>query len=187
VGPWTARLSGTLVLSLLLICGILAGCASPPSQASHEVSVDTRLIGPWRAMTAQVAGHDPLRADSWTTASLTFRHDGLLITNGESCGAPHFIANGRHITLHWPRSSDCFTYSVGAPGAVSLRLADLVERLEETQSGIRYVVRGTTTLIVAAGRYRVVFRRGPPPQTPAMVGPSSPGLYSGTASTTPPR
>jgi hypothetical protein len=154
----------------------------------HQVSIDdVRLIGQWRATTAQVAGHEPLRADSWTTVSLTFRHDGLLITNGESCGAPHFTVDGQRITLHWPRSSECWTYDSGTPSSLSQRIADLVERLEESQSPIRYAVRGTTTLTVAAGRYRIVLRRGLRPPSPATVGPSTTGPYSGSVSASPTR
>jgi len=180
----TARTGRALVMPVLVVACLATGCAtrsaSSAAAARQRPTSDQRLVGHWRATTARQADDKPLQADYSTTASLTFRADGVLIANDESCrGAPHFTADGARLTLHWPRRSECYGSMSGTRNA--FRIAHIVERLV-SQSPIRYSLRGTTTLIVSAGHYRVVLRRGFTPQRPPTIGPSTHVPYPGPPS-----
>lgn len=142
---------------------------------------DARLFGFWKVQAIDITGKGWLRADPSTTASLRFRRDGLLLVNGERCGASHFRTASGRLLLRWPAQSSCYF------GALGTRLALRIEDTLDTLMGrppLTYAVRAGNTLTVAANGYRVRLVRGQPPeQARTSLGPSSPVPYSGTATT----
>lgn len=190
---WVRR-SGGLALAVLAACGVLTACASqqpPRSETSHrqtqprpQPSNDVSLIGQWRVTRAQIGAAHPTPADGSVTTWLTFREDGELIDSDEHCDPPiHFSADGSWITLHRPGNFDCAGFTRRTPAA--LRIREAVEEVT-SHAHIRYELRGSDTLTLAAGSGRVVLRRGLAPPVPTTVEPSSPGPYRGSATTAPP-
>ena len=155
-----------LALCVLLGCVALAACASGPADRparSHaSVPRDVRLLGSWRVTSATVADHAMVGADTMTIASLRFRRDGLLITNGVRCGAPRFVTDGRSLELRFPRTSTC-SFTLGSSER-ALRLATILASLT-SRHRITFAVRDKL-LILAGGRYRVVLTRGVPRRDP---------------------
>lgn len=163
----------------------LATAANLRTSTTPAAARDPRLFGTWRVKSARVTGHDVLTADDATTASLTFRRDGLLVVNAQECGAPHFAAAHGGIDLQWPTIARCFEDGSATPRAA--RIAGILETLIR-RSPLTYTFDGTAVLTVQDARLHVDLVRGRVPVVPEPTpGPSSPAPYSGTDVTSPPR
>lgn len=174
-------------LSLLLVAYLLTSCTSEPSRpnatAARTIARDARLFGVWRVESVQILGHVRLTADASTTASLRFRRDGLLIVDGEKCGAPRFTTSSRHLKLHWPANTDCASFTAGSP--LDSRIAGILERLVDRRP-LTYAVVGKTLTLAVVHKFRVLLHRGRLSARRPSVGPTSPVRYSGSATTAAP-
>lgn len=175
--------SGVAAIAVAVGCTVTA-CASrmsaPDSAAalrSHPATPssgarDARLFGFWTVTAARVRGTRALHADSLTTASLEFRRDGAIVTNGDGCRpATHFTTSAARIDLHWPTRSNCYGATATSPHA--RRIAHILDKLTQ-HSHIAYAWDNRGELTVAAGRYRAVLAHGRSTSAPPTIGPSTP-------------
>ena len=186
VERWRVALAIVCVAAALMSCGDGQSASGIPAGATpgHDrTGVDPRLTGVWHVRLVRVPDGRPLLADYSTRASLRFRTDGVLITDGERCGAPRFSVDGTHLDLRWPENSEC-SYTIGGTQR-ALRIARILENLT-THHQLGYAVQGDTLRVAAAGYRAVLVRALPTSSYPPSIGPSSPAGYTGTARTSPP-
>lgn len=169
---WRAAAGAAGLLACVLLAGCASGSAAMPPQAAKPGVKDGRLFGVWHVKSITIAGQRTLTADWSTTAKVRFRRDGLVVVNGDPCGAPHFETAGDKIALHWPASSDCSDFEGGTK--VALHISAALDNLT-SRSRLTYALRSGKTLTLVGGRYRADVQAQPIKFSSPTIGPSSPG------------
>lgn len=141
------------------------------STAKGRVVADLSYLG-WHVKSVAVAGQPTLTADWSTTAKVRFRRDGIVVVNGNPCGAPHFGTVCDKIALHWSASSDCSDFEGGTK--VALHISTALDNLT-SRSRLIYALRSGKTLTLVGGRYRAVLQSRPIRFPSPAIGPSSRG------------